>query len=388
MRQLGSRLPRPVLVAEVTDPVKFGRALDAVMVEVNRALKARAAEEAAAAAKAAADADAARGTPAPEPERKGRRRDNEPPAPEFRMVAAGGTDSNKTYLFSVPSTSPTKIFPPGVKPAVRLEGKHVAFSTSSEAARVAIESLQRKSWTPPPDLERSLAGISENTVFLLYGDPRESTPAILASLPGTLQTIVNTTIAAVARAEAATPGAPGGPGVPGGPGSAPYPQGMMGMMRGGPGRPGFPGAPGMGGPGQGPGSTEGSMIQIKVEPDKLPKADDLKALMFPWTFSVAADDAAVQFVTRQSFPDLAVGTGAGAGLAAVLTPAVVSARKAARAAQEAKEAKAAEAAGNQPGNQPGAQQPGRPGFGGPGGQPGFGPAGRPGGGGGRGRRDD
>jgi len=38
----------------------------------------------------------------------------------------------------------------------------------------------------------------------------------------------------------------------------------------------------------GPGSPEDAMVAIKVDPGKLPKAEDLKALMFPSTLAVAA----------------------------------------------------------------------------------------------------
>jgi len=379
LKQFGPQVPKPVLVAEVNDPVKFAKALDALMVEVNRALKAEVAEQAADAAKAAAaEADAARGPGAAPPpaERKARGRDNDSLAPEFRMIPG----ATKIYMFIDPPASQTKVFPRGVKPTIRLEGKHVAFSTSPQAAREAIESLHRKSWAPSPDLERSLSKLSPNTVLLLYGDSRETTPTILASLPGTLQTLVNTAIATAARVDAASQAGQGGPGGPGGPGGAgSYPPGMMtGMSRGSggpggpagrPGGPGFPGAPGYGGNSpQAPGSTEPTMLQIKVDPAKLPKADDLKALMFPSTFAVVADDETIQFVTRGAFPDLAVGTATTGIASAIAMPGLIAARNAARAAQEAKEAKAAEAAGNQPGA-PGAPPLGMPGIGQPPGRP-------------------
>src|SRR5207302_1331838 len=51
--------------------------------------------------------------------------------------------------------------------------------------------------------------------------------------------------------------------------------GSMGM-----GAPGGPGGQGARSPG-GPGSPEDAMVAIKVDPGKLPKAEDLKALMFP-----------------------------------------------------------------------------------------------------------
>ena len=41
----------------------------------------------------------------------------------------------KIYMLSVPTDSPLKILPPGVRPTIRMEGNHIAFSPTSEAAR-------------------------------------------------------------------------------------------------------------------------------------------------------------------------------------------------------------------------------------------------------------
>ena len=40
------------------------------------------------------------------------------------------------------------------------------------------------------------------------------------------------------------------------------------------------------------------MIELKVDPSKLPKAEDLKALMFPGSFAVAVDDQSIKIVSR------------------------------------------------------------------------------------------
>ena len=69
---------------------------------------------------------------------------------------------------------------------------------------------------------------------------------------------------------------------------------------------GYPGAPGAQGPG-GTASAESAMIQLKVDPAKLPKAEDLRALMFPGTTAVTVDDQAIRLVTRESFPNLVSG---------------------------------------------------------------------------------
>ena len=82
--------------------------------------------------------------------------------------------------------------------------------------------------------------------------------------------------------------------------------------------PGGPGGQQPRGPG-GSGSTEDAMLSLKVDPGKLPKAEDLKAHMFPSTVAVAVDDQAVRFITREAFPDIAnlAGGGAASGRSSV-----------------------------------------------------------------------
>lgn len=109
-------------------------------------------------------------------------------------------------------------------------------------------------------------------------------------------------------------------------------------------------------------TTEQTLIQIRVDPAHLPRADELKALMFPSTTSVVVDDEAIRVVTREAIPETLVTATANGALTALLIPAF-------RAANQA--AAAAEAAANPDGA---AQQPGRPGTPpGPGSAPGPGP---------------
>ena len=116
--------------------------------------------------------------------------------------------------------------------------------------------------------------------------------------------------------------------------------------------PGYPG--GAGGAGMGGGGTPtDAMIELKVDPSKLPKAEELKALMYPGTLAVAVDDQAIRIISRESFPNVVGGIGGGAIGTALLLPAIQSAR---RAAQEA----AARAAGAAPGQPPAGSAPGGP----------------------------
>lgn len=106
-------------------------------------------------------------------------------------------------------------------------------------------------------------------------------------------------------------------------------------------------------------------MRIQVRPDQLPKADELKAFMFPTSTSVVVDDETVRIVTREAFPDaIALATANGA-LAAILVPAINAAQQAA----QGPESDAEEGGEGAPGGQPGLPS-----------APGPGPALAPGGG--------
>jgi hypothetical protein len=144
------------------------------------------------------------------------------------------------------------------------------------------------------------------------------------------------------------------------------------MARGGSGGRGgaMPGAAAAGAPAD-------AMVQLKVDPAKLPKAEELKALMFPATWAVAVDDQSVRLVGREAFPSVMGSVGGGAVLTSLLLPAYQVARARAEAA----------ATGAAPPGQPGAavqppavappaSPPAAPGRGGPPGRRGRGARGR------------
>jgi hypothetical protein len=382
-------LPKPTLIAELRDPAAFSKALDALMIAINKELKAQAIEKAAqepppTTAAGGPGFNRGRGEGGGErPARKKSSRDT--PAPEFRLMPG----SIKTYMLVVPSESPLKLGPPGVRPTVRLDGKYVAFSSTSESARAGIDAAKKKDWKPSGDIEQALSHVPPGPMLLAVGDPRETVPAVLASLPGTLQTMINTMIAMSAgQAGPAAPGTnplgfnpPGTMQPPGSGGAGGFPavsgpagrggrrggeeggrpqtgQGGFpgapgaGAMAGYPGmsgRGGFPGAPGApGGPGSGAANQE-DMIQLKVDPAKLPKAEELKALMYPGTFSVVVDEQSIRFVNRESFPNVVNGSALGGVAAALLMPAVQAARAKARERMAANAAAAAALGASPPG---------------------------------------
>jgi hypothetical protein len=151
---------------------------------------------------------------------------------------------------------------------------------------------------------------------------------------------------------------------------------MMGRGRPGPGREEGPGAAPAPGGSSALQIPADAMVELKVEPEKLPKADDLRSRYFLSTFAITANDEDIRIVTREAFISqydfVAVG-----GSVALLLPAVQAAREAARRAQAA--AEQAAAGGQAPAGGPAA--PGIPGAGrmGPGGPAGVGGPGGPGG---------
>ena len=326
---LQSAFPKPTLVAELRDAEGFGKALDAVMVAINKELRAQAAERAAEEASSTQGNEnppgggpgqrpgAGRGGANAGDRTKGRRNPKEALAPEFRLMPG----AVKTYMFHVPSDSPVKFGPPSFRPTIRIEGKYVAFSTAADSARGALEAAKKKEWKSSAEVEGALANLPAGLVLLMMSDPRETVPALLASLPGTLQAQLNTMIALAKQPPAPAGNNPAGPGpgmagrqgFGGRPGfgrrdGGPPPGfggsgGMSGDPRGGGASGGFGGASGFGGSGgmnapgvpggqqpRGPGgsgSTGDAMVTLKVDPGKLPKSEDLKAHMFPSTLAVA-----------------------------------------------------------------------------------------------------
>ncbi len=158
-------------------------------------------------------------------------------------------------------------------------------------------------------------------MLLMVSDVAESLPSLLANLPGTLQTTINTSIALSrnpASADQAGTNGPGGmaagTGGQRGPGRGRFqaagmagasvarvpwpPRAVLAPPQG------FPGAPGVSGNST-TGPSDAAMIQFKIDADKLPKAEDLKTYLFASTLSVTVSDQDIRFVSRGAFPNLA-----------------------------------------------------------------------------------
>jgi hypothetical protein len=327
-----SFFPKLTLVAEVDDPVAFGKGLDTAITVINHELQAQAIEK-------EAEDRAATATTSPggggrmEPGRPGgggdgskRKRSKVPAAPRFQTtIGQANSESTaspvKSFVLMTPTDSPLRFGPSSFRPTILMEDKYVAFAVSSDVARAAVAAAKRKDWKASSELERACEKVPSSLVALSVNDVRETLSSLLASLPGTLQTTINTSIA-LTRGRSGTVAANAGGGPPGAPAGMGMPPQEM-SRRGGGGRPGAMRAPGAAGsrPGFGApaapttsptatsGSASDSMIVLRVDADKLPKAADLKAQIFPSTFSVSTAGDEVRFVTRGAFPDLSLPIG-------------------------------------------------------------------------------
>ncbi len=393
-------MPKMTLLAEVSEPKTFARTLEGAINALNHELTAKTAELVEKEESEKAEPGAG-GAPTPGAGRTGggraggqrgtRKRSTGSLAPKFvAMDASAIPDASKAaYILQTPSDSPLKTGLPNFKPVVKFEGKYLVISVDSDSANAALKATKQKGWKPSEDLRKAAEHLPPKMVVLGVSDPREIMPSLLASLPGTLQTIINTVIT-VARTQAANaqqggmnapPGAGPGPGGPGGMPARPGGRMMAGRAPGGPGgpggsggypgamAPGGPGAPGAGAPGGGDASgiPADAMVELKVDSEKLPKAEDLRSRYFLSTLAIAVNDQDIRLVTREAFVsqlDMAFFAGVVGGV----LPAVQAARAAAQRAQAANEQAAgaqAPAAGPAPGAPaagPGA--PGRPGAGG------------------------
>jgi len=330
---LQSVFPKLTLVAEVNKPEAFNKGLDAAMIAINSELKAQAMEKARDEAAAEGEGGAAgRNQGFRRPAAAGgtdrRRSVRDTPSPRFNLTLTSG--KGKSFVLTTSKESPLQFGPSTFRPTIQLDGKYVAFAISPDAARAALAAVQRKDWKPSTTLQRVYESLPSKLAALVVTDVTDSLPSLLASLPGTLQTIINTSIT-LANGRAGK-GQTAGASQPGGESSEADREARM--RQGGSARsrsrgivdPDFPGGRGgPGGLGAGGGfgnpqaastpaastpaaSTGDSMLVLKIDSDKLPKAADLKAHLFPSTLSIAVSDQDVRFVSRGAFPNLSLST--------------------------------------------------------------------------------
>ncbi|MDX2035363.1 MAG: hypothetical protein SFX72_01830 [Isosphaeraceae bacterium] len=295
----GAEIPKITIVAEVQNPKAFVRTLDALMIEVNKQLRTA--------------------VPTAPPEAGGeaasKRRRPEGSGLEFKPVPTPNS-ADRAYMLSVPSQL-AAILPSSIRPTVRLHDKSLIISMAADSARQAAE--LKGPGAAGKDFAEALKPIDGELVGVSVDDPRKTVPALLASLPGKVQALANR--AAAGPAGLAPPGF-GGPGAGPGIGSAP-PAGQPGDgaeeegRRGGskgntlggeptsPGPQGVPVPPGGGPAAPGGAPAPGAAVVFSVDPDKMPKADEIAPLLFPNTMTVTLSDSAIIYTTRESFPNIA-----------------------------------------------------------------------------------
>ena len=326
-----SAFPKLTVVAEVKNHEAFSKALDAVVVAINEELKVLTDEKADEQRKEAEEKKAAGAGPARAggarsgggSDRAKSQRPRSTPGPRLTMTPTAG--KARLYILTTPSASPLHLGPSSFRPTIELDANYVVFAVSPEAARNALAAVRKEDWKPSGNLTKVCENAPDNLVLLGVNDIGETLPPLLESLPGTLQTMINTSLALAkgkspADAAGKAPGSPaGGPAGNAPPGGRRGGLGLAGAgMAPGQGRPGVGFGPPPGGRGNptGPGNSNGSGaadeagIVFNIEAEKLPKASDLKSFLFPTTVAVSVTDQDVRVVLRQAFPDLAslVGT--------------------------------------------------------------------------------
>ena len=293
------QIPKLAIVADIDNPVAFGKVLDEVMAATNRELKAQASAQA---SKAMGDT----------PETKGagsRNRGPNAPSMEFRLMSG----ESKMYVMSVPSELSSQ-FPASLRPTIRVGPKHVVFAVSADVARLVLES--KGGWSPPSELSSAFQGLPSKLKMLNLVDTRDTLPGILAALPGKIQSGINTAILMMAGAAnpppgqpgtSSVPGAGGQPGAPmrpsapnlgqGGSGSAPTP----GVQGGSGGSGGLSMPPGMQPPGSSKPAGGLTTLSFQIDASKLPSADAIKSLLFPSIYTVEANDEEIKITSREAF---------------------------------------------------------------------------------------
>ncbi len=394
MKALQAAYPRVTLIAEVRKPEAFSKALDAAIIAINGELKA-VAKEKAREQEATKDQQPGGGAGAPGGRmaagraggaggQTGRRRSvNTVHAPS--LVVEESTATTRSFVLRTPTDSPLKFGSSHFRPTIQLDGKYLAIGVSPDAARTALAAVRKKDWKPSASLQKISDHIPSNLVALVVNDVGETLPSLLASLPGTLQTMINsaTTVAKMQAAggnnQAGGAAGRGGqqPGATmGGPGGrmGMVGRGRMGMAPGGAGA-GPAGAPrgaDQGQPGAGSSnSSDPSMVIFQIDADKMPKSADLKPMVFPSAYWIAVTDQEIRFVSRSAFPDIS-GPISLVPLLFVM-PAMQTELAKLQAAQQAASAGAVAQPATGPAQAPPAAQPKMQG---PGGQPG-GRRGRP-----------
>jgi prepilin-type processing-associated H-X9-DG protein len=167
-----------------------------------------------------------------------------------------------------------------LSPTIALDKEQLIISATSAAAEKALALVAGpadKRWSVTGAYVRVAERIPRNLMMLVITDPRETMPAVIENLPAIAQAL-NAQIA------------------------------------------------------QGRGGRDGPEFNLRIDPRKLPRADQLRPLLFPASTSLTVDAQGIQVLQREAVPSLTSPATSGV-LVALLLPATQSAREAARRAQ-------------------------------------------------------
>jgi hypothetical protein len=164
-------------------------------------------------------------------------------------------------------TSPARLVPwldDEVRPTILVGTSFVACASNLERAREALaaESEPGIAWRPAGELVQAFACLPERLTFLAVGDHRDSAwPDAIAHLPSTVQTL-NTFLGFDTGADAPAAGE------------------LLAAL----------GIPRPGG------------FRVRIDPSKIPKADQLRPYLFPSVLAAAVDDQGFRLIAREALP--------------------------------------------------------------------------------------
>jgi hypothetical protein len=196
--------------------------------------------------------------------------------PQFRKK----TGSNMEYVLEFPPGSvpegPLGMF----SPTIALDRQQLLLSATTAAAEKALalsNAPAQQRWSPAGAHVAMARQLPAQMMMLMVTDPRETMPVYIENLPAIAQAL-NAQLAQARR---------GGP---------------------------------------------GPEFSLRIDPAKLPSAEQLRGLLFPASAAVSVDEQGVNILQREAIPSLTSPSTSGV-LVALLLPAVQSAREAARRAQ-------------------------------------------------------
>ncbi len=148
---LQASLPKLTIVAEVKNPEAFSKALDAVIVAINKELKAQAIEKAVEERKESEKKDESGrgggGRLGGGNQTKTRRPPlQQTPAPRFSLTPTTG--KAKVFVLLTPSGSPLQLGPKSFRPTIELDGNHLAFGVTQESAKTRSQPFAEPTGDP------------------------------------------------------------------------------------------------------------------------------------------------------------------------------------------------------------------------------------------------